>query len=87
MNIKIDENYSIKSDLRNVMLVENKVVLEGENKGNPVDVVISYNSTIEHALKDYARVKTNSSEATTIADLLKDIEEIKITIEKTLKGI
>lgn len=86
MNIKIDKNYSLKSDARNVMLVENKVIQEGDNKGNPTEITLGYYGTIEGALKGYLRLKINLSDATTIEGLLKEIESIKKTIENTLEG-
>lgn len=86
MNIKIDKNYSLKSDARNVMLVENKTIKEGDNKGNPTEITLGYYGTIEGALKGYLRLKINLSDATTIKGLLQDIESIKKTIENTLEG-
>lgn len=86
MNIKIDENYSLKSDPRNVILVENKIVQEGKDKGSVRETPISYHATVQCALKDYLRIKTNLSEATTIQELLQDIKKIEKNIEKVLKG-
>lgn len=87
MNIKIDKNYSLKSDLRNVILVENKVVQEGGNAGKEYEENISFHATLENALKDYKRVMINTFEATSIKELLKRVEEIDKTIEKVLGGI
>lgn len=86
MNIKIDKNYSLKSDARNVMLVENKVIQEGDNKGNPTEITLGYYGTIEGALKGYLRLKINLSDATTIEGLLKEIKKIEKTIENILEG-
>jgi hypothetical protein len=87
MNIKIDDTYSIKSDLRNVILVENKVVQEGENAGKEYEENISFHATLENALKDYKRVMINTSDATSVKQLLERVAEIDKTIEKVLGGI
>jgi|GEM_PF-3159406 len=87
MNIKIDENYSLKSDDRNVMLVENKVKQEGKNIGEPYENTIGYYGSVQAALKAYARLKTNLSEATSIKELLADVKRIDKKIEEVLKGI
>ena len=86
MNIKIDDNYSLTSDARNVMLIENKVVQDGKNKGKPTQSVWGYYGTVESALKGYAKLKTKLSNATTIPELLADIKKIDDTIESVLKG-
>lgn len=86
MNIRIDEKYSLKSDPRNVILVENKTVQDGKNKGEIREVPISYHATVQCALKDYLRIKTNLSEAATIQELLQDIKKIEKTIEAVLNG-
>jgi hypothetical protein len=83
MNIKIDENYSIKSDLRNVILVENKITEEGKEYDSP----IGYYGTIESALKGYLKTRINLSNATTIQELLAEIKNTKKIIENTLKEI
>lgn len=87
MDIKIDDTYSIKSDLRNVMLVEPKIIQSGKNKGQKVDSVVSYHATLENALKDYKRVMINTCEATSIKELLERVAEIDKKIEKVLGGI
>lgn len=87
MNIKIDNNYSLRSDLRNVILVENKIIQEGENKGNPTETTVGYYGTVEGALNGYLKVKTNLSDATSIKELLDEIKNVKNTIKEVLKGI
>lgn len=87
MDIRIDENYRITSDPRNVILVEEKIVQDGENKGQKYDNQISFHSSLELALKDYKRVKVNSSQATTINKLLEEVREINTTIEKMCGGL
>ncbi len=87
MNIKIDENYSLKSDDRNVILIENKVVQDGKNKGKEYEENIGFYPTVQAAMKGYLRLQTNKSDATTIKELIADVERIEKTIENTLKGI
>lgn len=82
MNIKIDKDYSIKSDLRNVILVEKRI----SEKGELYDNNLGYYATVQGALKGYLRVKTNLSDATTIQELLSDIRRIEKTIENVLNG-
>lgn len=87
MNIKIDKEYSIQSDERNIILVRTKEVKKGKNIGGDYNENVSYSATIQAALNDYLRVKTNLSEATTIQELLNEVKEIRKTINKVLGGI
>ena len=87
MNIKIDKEYTLQSDERNIILVKTNKITKGENAGGTYDQNVSYHGTLQAALKDYLRVKTNTSEATSIQELLKEVKEIKKTIEKVLNGI
>lgn len=87
MNIKIDDTYSIKSDLRNVMLIENKVVLEGKNKGKPVESVLGFYGSLEAALKAYLRTRINLSDATSVRMLLNEVKKVEETIHNVLNGI
>lgn len=87
MNIRIDNDYSLQSDERNIILVRNREVERGENKGGTYEQNISYHATLQSALKDYLRVKTNLSDATSIQELLKEVKKIKKTIENVLNGV
>lgn len=87
MNIKIDKEYTLQSDDRNIILVRTNKVKKGENAGGTYDQNISYHGTLQAALKDYLRVKTNTSQATSIQELLNEVKEIKKTIENVLNGI
>jgi hypothetical protein len=82
MNIKIDETCSLKSDPRNVILVENKTSQEG----NEYETTIGYFGTVESALKGYLQYKVNTSKATSITQLIDEINGCKKIIEKTLRG-
>lgn len=86
MNIKIDETYSIKSDLRNIMLVENKITEKGKNKGKPYEDYVGYYATIENALKAYLNFRINTSQATNFKLIMDEIKDIRKTIEKALEG-
>lgn len=87
MNIKIDDNYSIKSDPRNVILVENKIVQDGDRKGEVYETPVSYHGSVTEALKSYKRMRINTSEATTIKELLSVVKETDRKIDEVLKGI
>ena len=80
MNIKIDEEYSIQSDERNVILVRSKEVQRGKNAGEIYEENLGYYGTVQGLLNDYLRIKTNMSDATSIKELLKEVKEIKKTI-------
>jgi hypothetical protein len=85
LNIKIDKNYSLKSDPRNVILVENKTVQDGNNKGTEYESTIGYYGNIEQALNGYLNVKINTSEATSIKELLDEIKGVKEIIKGMLE--
>lgn len=87
MNIKIDNEYTIQSDERNIILVRSKEAQRGKNAGEVYTENVSYHATVQSALKDYLRVKTNLSEATSIQDLLNEIKEIRKTINDVLGGV
>ena len=81
MNIKIDNNFSLKSDPRNVILVENKIVQDGDRKGEIYESPIGYYGNVEGALRGYLNHKTNTSEATSINELLSEIKDVKEIIK------
>lgn len=81
MNIKIEGNYYLKSDPRNVILTECKV----SETGTEYDSVIGYYGTVEEALNGYLKFKTNTSEATTLNQLLNEIGETKKIIKRMLE--
>jgi len=87
MNIKIDDEYTLQSDDRNIILVRTKQVTKGENAGGTYEQNVSYLGSIQSALKDYLRIKINTSEATSIQELLNEVKEIKKTINNVLGGI
>ena len=87
MNIKIDNEYLLQSDERNVILVRARETKKGDNAGNTYEENVSYHSSVQGALKDYLRIKTNLSEATSIQELINEVKEIKKTINEVLNGI
>lgn len=87
MNIVIDNEYSIQSDERNVILVRTKEAQRVKNAGEVYNENVSYHATVQGALKDYLRVKTNLSEATSIQELLSEVKEIRKTINDVLGGV
>lgn len=86
MDIKIDKDFSLKSDLRNVILVKTYTGKSGEAKGKIQEEPIGYYATIQQALKSYLKIKINLSDATTIQEILDDIAKIEKTIEEVLRG-
>jgi len=87
MNIKLDKEYTLQSDERNVILVRTKGVERGKNVGGNYEQNVSYHGTIQSALKAYLRVKINLSDATSIQELLKEVRETRKIIENVLGGI
>lgn len=83
MNIKIDKDYCLKSDPRNVILTEIKT---NQETGEPYEKQISFHGTVQGALKGYLRIKTNTSDATTVQELLQEIERAEKNIESVLQG-
>lgn len=87
MNIKIDKEYKLTSDSRSVMLVKTWIGQEGKSKGKEQESNVGYYASVQGALKDYLRIQTNLSNATTIKELLADVKKIEKTIEEVLKGV
>lgn len=87
MNIKIDNDYKLTSDDRNVILVKTWIGQEGKSKGKEQESNVGYYANVQGALKGYLRIKTNLSDATTIKELLADVRKIEKTIEEVLKGV
>lgn len=87
MNINIDNEYKLTSDSRSVILVKTWIGQEGKSKGVEQEANVGYYANVQAALKDYLRIKTNLSNATTIKELLADVKKIEKTIEEVLKGV
>lgn len=85
MNIRIDNDYKLTSDDRNVILTKVSIGQSGKSKGKEVETNIGYYGSIEHALNDYLRVKVNTSEAMSISELKAEIREVKKTIERVME--
>jgi hypothetical protein len=85
MNIRIDNDYKLTSDERNVILTKISIGQSGKSKGKEVESNIGYYATIEHALNDYLRIKINTSQATSINELKAEIREVKKTIQKMME--
>lgn len=86
MKIKIDDNYQITADSRQYILQENKVVLEGEKKGNQWIVNLGYYGTITQALKGYKELQIRNSNVSNVDELLKFMKELDKKIETLLGG-
>ena len=85
MDIRIDNDYKLTSDERNVILTKVQISQSGKSKGQEVYTNIGYYGNIEHALNDYLRVKINTSQATSINELKAEIREVKKTIQKMME--
>lgn len=86
MKIKIDDDYQVTADSRQYILQENKVVLEGEKKGNQWIVNLGYYGTITQALKGYKELRIRNSNVSTVEELLKFIKGLDEKIETLLGG-
>lgn len=85
MNIRIDNDYKLTSDERNVILTKISIGQSGKSKGKEVESNVGYYGTIEHALNDYLRIKINTSQATSINELKAEIREVKKTIQRMME--
>ena len=85
MNIRIDDNYKLTSDERNVILTRVTIGQSGKSEGEEIEKNIGYYGNIEHALSDYLKIKINTSEATSINELKAEIREVKKTIQGLLE--
>ncbi len=77
MKLKLNEDFYIMSDSRNIMLTQKKVVEEGKTKGEKRFDTISYHGTIAQALERFMSYKLMTSEAETITELLKELQAVK----------
>jgi len=85
MNIRIDNDYKLTSDERNVILTKISIGQSGKNKGKEVESNVGYYGNIEHALNDYLRIKINTSQATSINELKAEIREVKQIIKNMME--
>jgi hypothetical protein len=85
MNIRIDNDYKLTSDERNVILTKISIGQSGKSKGKEVESNVGYYGNIEHALNDYLRIKINTSQATSINELKAEIREVKQTIKNMME--
>jgi hypothetical protein len=86
MNFKINETISVKSDPRNVILIDNKINPDGVK----YEVPLGYYGTLREALHGYKNYNTNTSESTSVNELLAALDKIDKTIDKvdqTLKEL
>ncbi len=85
MNIRIDNDYKLTSDERNVILTKISIGQSGKSKGKEVESNVGYYGNIEHALNDYLRIKINTSQATSINELKAEIREVKQIIKNMME--
>lgn len=85
MNIRIDNDYKLTSDDRNVILAKVSIGQSGKSEGEEIEKNIGYYGTIEQALNGYLRIQINTSEAMSISELKAEIREVKKTIERVME--
>lgn len=79
MNINIFKNYYLTTNINNhkgVTLVKTVVKQSGKNKGEEYNTAIGYYSDTRNALLGLYGHVEQTSEATTIEELLKDLNEL-----------
>lgn len=93
IDIKIDDEYLLQSDERNIILVKKSIAQSGKNAGKEMLINVGYYGNIQSALKYYKKIKKNTSNAKSFEELFevideinKKIDEIDKKIEKTFKG-
>jgi len=76
-NIKVDDDYTIRSDDLNFILDKNMVSEQGKSYGR----TIGYYSSIENALLGFVKQRTLASNATSVAELIQEIRELNAYIK------
>lgn len=80
MRIMVNEEYGIKTDPNNIILFR---TYKGQN-GEMVEDNVAYHSDWERALWAFARNELLSSQATTFAELLTHMSDIRQTIKESV---
>ncbi len=75
MNIKLTENYKLKSDKNNVMIIKTQ---------NNREFVEGYFSDVESAIQEFIHLKIRLSEAKTIQCLINEIKELSTALNSAL---
>lgn len=87
MEIKIDSKYKIISDSRQLILQEEKTVLEGDKKGETYSISLGYYSTLKGVLRGYRELQIRKSDARHIDDLITLIKKLDKKIDKLSEEI
>lgn len=82
MQVQIDENYKISSDLNNFILQEKRVAKQGKNEGKEHWVDIGYFSKLQTVLEYYIQRCLRTSEIDTLTKLSKRMDELEEIIKK-----
>lgn len=81
MKVHIENGFYIESDEREFVLKEYTGAIskpaKGETEGKPVFKTHGYFPSVQGAVQKFLKLKINSSEATTLRELIADVESIR----------
>jgi len=83
MDIKVGK-FRLTSDERQIIVCHQKRIKLGKNKGDIVDQDFTYHPTLESAFQNLLNRKVLASKATTIKELIEDLNKYKREIKKVL---
>ena len=83
VNIPIGK-YRITSDARQFRIVEDTIVQDGKNKGEPHEIIHGNYFHLGHAIQGLLRLHVLKSDAQSLRDILNIMGEFKKTIEYSL---
>jgi hypothetical protein len=86
VKVYLDDKTFIKSDEVQFLLVEEKTVREGKNKGKINEVVIGFYGTITDCIRAFIKQRQLESKATTLHELLKETKELREYVTKLVEG-
>lgn len=86
--MRINEKYSIESDVLNVTVYEHSVVKEKESKnfGKEVKRAVGYLATIDQAFKFLIDREVKGTGMEDFNTIINKIEELRVDIERMLKN-
>ena len=83
MNIQLEKDIWLSSDEQGFTL---KQFMRFDKNEEPVYKVLGYYSTLEQSLNGYTKYKTRTSEATTLQQVINEIQALKNHINLLVKG-
>lgn len=86
--MRVNEKYSIESDVLNVTVYEHSVVKEKESKnfGKEVKRAVGYLTTIDQAFKFLIDREVKGTGMEDFNTIINKIEELRVDIERMLKN-